>query len=770
MQYVYTLWCGIISSCPFAACLFAADHLLTEPSLYNQTVLRCMLPASSHATQLPADQQAVLASLQERCLASADAAVQHRVLQQLRVASQHLQALASALLLQQQLTGLDPRTPEAKQQAALAAGFAPDDLEQQAHDEDVDTDRAPLTPEAERLLQAAFALADVLDGSQVSGLAFLARCSEQQLRNHFSRLRTTVRSVVQRAQKRAHGSTSSTAKAGVGAAVNPASSGVQYPPPPLTSTPGAPTPHAAPQQQAGTGAPEQLQGFALALQQQQEAALQRTHQLLDPAGLITMSSAGSFVAAMQQTASYTARRRQLAALRATGVSTLTRLCTSKFLDILQAWLQEGLAEQQLSFVRQVLHTLQHVPINTALLHSSTLLQTVRDMAKRGPVAASAAQVVRKWGQQQEQSTWDGLQPLLLGVHPGGSGAAGKAPGARQQAEGGLLGMRPLGGPSLAAQRSLSAAVKRKVQEMKAGGAAQPATAAAAAVAGGGGGGTVGTGAPRAPSSSAQQQQQQQPSSLQRQASAVGGATAGAGVPPGSSGTSSSSTAAAAAAAGFKRPSKVARTLSGAGQPSAAAQRAALVQRQLSGAAAAGASGGATPSALAAAGSTGGGAGAAAGPVRVSKPADLTPGQRLYRMQVRPVDQQLLQRMAAPGSAATASQLAQGLMSYNRSLQLWLAARCRRVGAEARSAAQLALQRQQQRQQQQAVAGYGMAAAAAPPAAAAAEAGVAVGVQGGPTEPWVEPPKAVWSTELDGQVASGQESQVGGWAHLDCTKQ
>jgi hypothetical protein len=603
----------------------------------------------------------------------------------------------------------------------------------------VDADRAPLTPEAERLLQAAFALADVLDGSQVSGLAFLARCSEQQLRTHFSRLRTSVRSAVQRAQKRAHGSSSSTGK---GAAVIPASSDVQpsYPPPPSTSTPSVPPPH-HPQQQGGSGAPEQLQGLALALQQQQEAALQRTQQLLDPAGLVTMSCAGSFVAAMQQTASYTARRRQLAALCATGVSTLTRLCTSKVLDILQAWLQEGLAEQQLSFVRQVLHTLRHVPINTALLHSSTLLQTVQDMAKRGPVAASATQVVRKWGQQQEQSTWDGLQPLLLGVQPLGSGAAAKAPGARQQ-EGGVLGMRPLGGPSLAAQRSLSAAVKRKVQEMKAGGAVQPSVAAA----GGGGGGDA---APRAPSSSAQQQQQ---SSLQRQASAVGGAsTAGAGIAAGASG---SSTAAAAAAAGFKRPSKVARTLAGGGQPSAAAQRAALVQRQLSGAAA-GASGAAASSALAAAAGGAGSAGSGARPagqVRVSKPADLTPGQRLYRMQVKPVDQQLLQRMAAPGSAATASQLAQGLMSYNRALQLWLAARCRRVGLEARIAAQLSVQRQQQRQQ--AAAGFGMVAAAA-------GAGVAVATPGGPTEPWVQPPAVVWSTELDGQVASGQDSQVGG---------
>ena len=137
---------------------------------------------------LPASQTETLTVLSERS-AMAGPVGQLRIQRQLQQATTQFCTLVSSLGLQKQLTGVDPLTPEAQHFAAVHGDLTVDDFDSDMVpcDASASTNKMTMSPAAERLLQTVFALADTLDGSQLAGLAHLARCHEQQVCNDVQR-------------------------------------------------------------------------------------------------------------------------------------------------------------------------------------------------------------------------------------------------------------------------------------------------------------------------------------------------------------------------------------------------------------------------------------------------------------------------------------------------------------------------------------------------------------------------------------------------------
>jgi hypothetical protein len=358
-------------------------------------------------------------------------------------------------------------------------------------------EKALLSPETSKLLASVFAFADALDKAQLTGLAHSAGCSEKQVRAFFSKLRTSTRTAIQKAQKRAEKSLEGTGGLGAcsharGPTLGASHQGWQQHHSAKQSGPfdlgGRSTMQAAasssiqlPDERGGAapavvGAPS-LSRAAL-LQVHQEQQLEHLRNLLDGSGAISsVSNAGHFLLSMQRTSSYQARAQHLSALAATAnTAVLLRLAGSKLLDTFTAWLTEATEDGQLTFLTQALETLRQLPISTPHIQASSITSTVNGLVRHNSpsVIIAAYQLAKHWSSLTSLSTLDTLGPLIYGVQEpvqrSSSGGSGGSHGAAPKAAGGLARTSGKGvvsvGSGGVSQRKYSAAVKRKVHELQ----------------------------------------------------------------------------------------------------------------------------------------------------------------------------------------------------------------------------------------------------------------------------------------------------------------
>ncbi|KAK9831242.1 hypothetical protein WJX74_009035 [Apatococcus lobatus] len=254
---------------------------------------------------------------------------------------------------------------------------------------------AKLTGEAEQILLTFFALQDTLSKEDVVILASQAGCEEGQVREFFTRLRNSVRSFLQRLQRRA------TAKAGGSQAV-PATPGIPASHPShgaLTSQQGS----APAEQQAGAGGvpvPQAAHSLVTQADERRARGLQELSWLLNDAGALTEpSQAGELINRMRLETSWEVRTRQLEAILGTArPAVLLKFASSDVLNILEGWLWTGDADRQMTFLRLLLQTAARLPFPPVMLQNSHFLKAVGVLQRyrHVAVARAAAALLQQW--------------------------------------------------------------------------------------------------------------------------------------------------------------------------------------------------------------------------------------------------------------------------------------------------------------------------------------------------------------------------------------
>ncbi|KAK9829992.1 hypothetical protein WJX72_009093 [[Myrmecia] bisecta] len=293
---------------------------------------------------------------------------------------------------------------------------------------------ARLTPEMEQKLLAIFALQDTLTKDEAWGVAAQVGCQEEQVRTYFTKLRSSVRSFIQRMQRKASGKPT-------GSHASPAAPGVPAGTPAgAARSPGGSRSPAAPKSPkeaagggageaggTGPGASEAAIANADADRRMGHDALQRY--LATDGGLAEASLAGPLATMMAHETSIDVRSAILSAiLRTVSAETLARLTSyGQLHSTLEQWVCEGEADRQTTFLHLLLQVLAYLPMALPMLSGSNLAKSVGRLQKyrSTAVAKAAVELVRQWRMQdqggpspdQRTKAPKGPQPLKPALKP-----------------------------------------------------------------------------------------------------------------------------------------------------------------------------------------------------------------------------------------------------------------------------------------------------------------------------------------------------------------
>ena len=253
---------------------------------------------------------------------------------------------------------------------------------------------APLPPPTEDALLKIFSLTDTFNREEVRALAFQVSCTEEQVFKYFGRLKGSVRSYLQRLQKRWQPSASSKSVGAVGgyapsklphtdvqgqefyAAAE--GFGTQRLPAGVDELPATSTSQPA----SNSGAPGVTPATTSGLPD--GGVWQKVRNLLDQDGAIAQEACGlgMFVLHMQSAVGYDLRSKILKVILATkDPMILQRLVTLHLLLVLASWLKEAELDRQITFMRLLFSVLRYAPVPLMLLKESGLPTAVLRLTK-----------------------------------------------------------------------------------------------------------------------------------------------------------------------------------------------------------------------------------------------------------------------------------------------------------------------------------------------------------------------------------------------------
>eukprot|EP00195_Chlamydomonas_chlamydogama_P008488 CAMPEP_0202915152 /NCGR_PEP_ID=MMETSP1392-20130828/64945_1 /ASSEMBLY_ACC=CAM_ASM_000868 /TAXON_ID=225041 /ORGANISM="Chlamydomonas chlamydogama, Strain SAG 11-48b" /LENGTH=951 /DNA_ID=CAMNT_0049607061 /DNA_START=144 /DNA_END=2998 /DNA_ORIENTATION=- len=269
-----------------------------------------------------------------------------------------------------------------------------------------------LITNADELFVTVFSVVDTLGRDEVFAFSYMSGMGEETIRNGLQRLRGTMRNFLQRMQKK---------RSALGGSPNSVFRDQTQHYSNLAGTSGS---------DASVGHQVQAAGLLRLHDADTQEQLSRVRDLLGPDGglqagaLSAMPLSRQAVAAgdasgllliyMHAASSYEVRTAQLQAMAATKPTVLHRMISPRLLDLLDAWLKEADADSQVTFIRVLMSTLQHLPIPLPMLIGSQLQKSVAKLLKSRSerIVSAASSVLLHWKALADaQSTTSVVQRL-----------------------------------------------------------------------------------------------------------------------------------------------------------------------------------------------------------------------------------------------------------------------------------------------------------------------------------------------------------------------